>query len=667
MANKPALLFLAAAMLQLGGCGHQPVASQPPADHEKTLRYTVLMSTNKAGTQAVSTSGDTIMVDYEYNDRGRGPKTHTVIRLGADGIPLSLDTTGNDYFKVPIEERFSIDGNTARWKNTSESGEAAAGPLFSSMYGPPEELAILARALLGAPGNGLSLLPGGRATIRKVGDANLHGIHVVAYEIGGLGFSPFEIWLDDQQNLFGSVSAWQSTIREGFEADAKTLIDAQDARAGERIAQLASRYTHKPAESHLTIINARIFDPRSGTLSEPTAIEVDGNRIESIGIRRGRHLGDVLDAAGKVVLPGLWDMHTHLGDVDGMLNIAAGITSARDLGNDSDAIIELKRKIDSGVAIGPRIVLAGLVDGPGPFQGPTNILAGNEEEARKAVDFFADRKYEGLKIYSSVKPELVPILTKYAHERGLRVSGHIPAGMRASQAIDAGYDEIQHANMLFLNFMPDVTDTRTPARFTEVGKRAADLDFASGEVRAFINQLRDHGTVADPTLTIFENMFTARNGTVSPSYAMIADRMPPQVRRYFLSGGLPVPEGMDERYRASFQHMLEFVSELHRSGVKIVAGTDGLPGFTLHRELELYAQAGIPNADVLRIATLVPAQILKREKDLGTIEPGKLADLIIVDGNPLANISDIRRVVRVVKDGNVFDPAEIYRELGVSP
>jgi hypothetical protein len=380
---------LAALVLTIG-CAHQV----RQAEQAKTLRYTVLMSTNKAGTQVVSTHGDTVTVDYEYNDRGRGPKAHTVIRLGTDGIPLSLETTGNDYFKVPIEERFSIDGNTARWKNTSEEGEAAAGPLFASMYGPPEELAVLARALL-RHGNQYALLPGGQATIRKVGDTNLRGTHVTAYEIGGLGFSPFEIWLDDQQNLFGSVSAWQSAIREGFEADAKTLIDAQDSRAGERIAQLASRYTHKPTAARLTILNARIFDPRSGTLSAPTTINVEGNRIASIGVPQERNAADIFDAAGKVVLPGLWDMHTHLSDVDGMLDIAAGVTSARDLGNDSDTIIELKRKIDAGVAIGPRLVLAGLVDGPGPFQGPTNILAANEEEARKAVDFFADRNTKG--------------------------------------------------------------------------------------------------------------------------------------------------------------------------------------------------------------------------------------------------------------------------------
>jgi imidazolonepropionase-like amidohydrolase len=237
--------------------------------------------------------------------------------------------------------------------------------------------------------------------------------------------------------------------------------------------------------------------------------------------------------------------------------------------------------------------------------------------------------------------------------------------MRAEDAVDAGYDEIQHANMLFLNFMPDVTDTRTPARFTEVGKRAADLDLQSSEVRAFVEKLRTRGTVVDPTLAVFEGMFTARAGTLSPGYAMIADRLPPQARRYLLTGGLPVPDGMDEKYRASFAKMIDLVGDLYRSGVRIVAGTDGLAGFTLHRELELYAKAGIPPADVLRIATLVPAQILGREQDLGTIEPGKLADFIIVDGDPTKNISDIRRVRTVVKDGKVYDPREIYAVLGV--
>ena len=644
-------------LLFASACAHRPV-------QDNTRRYSVLMSTNVAGKQVVTTRGNETVVEYEFNDRGRGPKTHTVITLDERGIPSSMTVTGNDYMKQSVSEQLTTAGDVATWKNSAEAGEAKAGGFYSSMYGPPEELGILARALLKAGGR-LPVYPAGEATIRKVGEETVKGTHVVAYEIGGLGFTPFEVWLDDDLNFFATVSSWSSTIREGYEGEAKQLIAAQDKRAATRTGELSKRFTHTPTANRLSIVNARVFDPRTGTLSAPAIVNVEGNRIASIGSPMQWSAADVINASGKVLLPGLWDMHTHLGDTDGLLNIAAGITSARDLGNDPDTIADLKQKFESGEAIGPRLVLSGLVDGPGPFQGPTNLLAGDEEAARKAIDFLVERKYEGLKIYSSIKPELVPVMTRYAHENGLRVSGHIPAGMRASDAVDAGYDEIQHVNMLFLNFMPDVTDTRTPARFTEIAKRGADLDLNSAEVRAFIAKLKERGVVVDPTVTVFENMFTSRLGTPAPSYAMIVERMPPQVRRWFLTGGLPVPEGMDERYRASFRKMLDMVGTLHANGVTVVAGTDGLAGFTLHRELELYAQGGIAPKDVLRIATLTAAEVTKRDKELGTIEPGKLADFILVDGDPTTNISDIRKVTLVVKDGKVFRPAEIYGEMGI--
>jgi len=270
-----------------------------------------------------------------------------------------------------------------------------------------------------------------------------------------------------------------------------------------------------------------------------------------------------------------------------------------------------------------------------------------------------------LKIYSSIKTELVPVMTRYAHEKGLRVSGHIPAGMTASQAVDAGYDEIQHANMLFLNFMPDVKETRTPARFTEVASRGSELDVNSAEVRAFLEKLKSHHVAIDPTVNVFEAMFTARTGSMAPGYGDVAPRLPPQVRRGLMTGGLPVPEGKDIDYRAAFQRMLDLVKAAHDAGITIVAGTDGFAGFALHRELELYAQAGISPVEVLRIATLIPAQLLKRDKDLGTIEPGKLADFILVEGDPTKNISDVRKVVTTVKDGKVYDSRAVYAELGI--
>ena len=656
--------------LLAASCAHQvdrPEAgaapSAAPSAAGVTRRYTVLMSTNPAGSQVVTTRGDEVTVDFEFNDRGRGPKTHSVIRLDERLVPVSLETTGNDYYKTAIEERLSVADGMATWKNTAESGQAKSGAFYASMYGAPEEVGILVRAALKAGGT-MPMLPGGRATVRKVGEENVRGTHVTAYEIGGLGFQPWEVWLDDDLNFFGAVSSWSSTIREGFEAEAKQLIDAQEARSKERVGKLAERLTHVPAGNRLVVKNARIFDPVSGVVSAPATIVVEGNRIASVG--GGEAQGEVLDAQNRIVIPGLWDVHVHIDETSAMMNIASGITSARDLANDSDVIVALREKIDSGKAIGPRLVLAGLVDGRGPYQAPTNIQADTEEEGRKVIDYFAGRGYEGLKIYSSVKPELVPVLAKYAHERGLRVSGHIPAGMTASQAIDAGYDEIQHINMLFLNFWPEVKETRTPARFTEVAKRAADVDLQSAEVQAFIAKLKDRNIAVDPTVTGFEVMFTARAGALSPSFAMIADRLPPQIRRSLLTGGLPVPEGMDERYRASFRKLLDFIGAMHKAGVTIMAGTDDLPGFTLHRELELYVQAGIPPVEVLRLATLTPARVLNREKDLGTIAPGKLADFVILDGDPTQNISDVRRVVKVVKDGKVFSPSEIWRELGVN-
>jgi imidazolonepropionase-like amidohydrolase len=221
--------------------------------------------------------------------------------------------------------------------------------------------------------------------------------------------------------------------------------------------------------------------------------------------------------------------------------------------------------------------------------------------------------------------------------------------------------------MLFLNFRGDSLDTRTPLRFTEVAIHGADLDVDSDSVKGFIRLLRERDVVLDPTVAIFEDMFTARSGSTSPTFAAVAERMPPQVRRGFLAGGLPVSDGMDERYRESFRRMLDLVAALHRAGVRIVPGTDGLAGFTLHRELELYRDAGIPAVEVLRIATLGAASVAGRANELGSVEAEKLADLVLVDGDPTVDLSAIRRTRLVIKDGVLYDPAQLYAAIGVAP
>jgi hypothetical protein len=222
--------------------------------------------------------------------------------------------------------------------------------------------------------------------------------------------------------------------------------------------------------------------------------------------------------------------------------------------------------------------------------------------------------------------------------------------------------------MLFLNFFfDDVKDTRTPQRFIAVAERGAGLDLNSERVRSFVRLLKDRNVVIDPTLTAFEGLFTDRPGEVSASYAAIADRLPPQVRRSLLAGGLPVPDGKDALYHESQRATLRMTKLLYDSGITIVPGTDGLPGFTLHRELELYAQAGISAPEVLRIATLGAARVARRDQELGSITPGKLADMVLIDGDPATRISDVRHPTLIIKDGVIYEPAALYKALGIKP
>jgi len=559
--------LLALLAIFVAACAH----TTPP----QTQTRAFIMGGHRAGTETVIASGNTRTIDFEFNDRGRGPKTHTVMTTDAHSVTTSLKIEGNDYLKAPVTETFA----NGAWSNGAENGNAGkAGALYVSMYGPPEENGVIARALLAAPNQRLTLLPAGEASIRKAGELRVSAggksQRVTCYEITGFGFTPGPVWLDDRNELFASASSWSSVIADGWDSVIPQLLEAQDKWRDEAVVRTAARLTHTPAGGGIVITNARLFDPVSMTTTPGTTIVIRGNRIEAVGAGIAAPAGlERIDAQGRTVIPGLWDMHTHNSADDGLLDIANGITSVRDLANDTDFLLDLRKKWDSGVAIGPRVVMAGIIDGPGKFAGPTKVLVDNEEQARAAVDNYAKLGYEQIKIYSSVKPELVPVIARRAHERGLRVSGHVPAFMRAEDAVRDGYDEIQHTNFLFLNFWPDIQDTRTPIRFTSVAERAALLDLQSPPVQAFLNLLREKKIVIDPTVSIFEGMFTSRKGTMSPSYAMVADRLPPQVRRGYLAGGLAVSEGMDQRYRDSFRNVLAMVKALYDNHIPIVAGT----------------------------------------------------------------------------------------------
>jgi imidazolonepropionase-like amidohydrolase len=666
-----ATVILASPLLIAGGSPPRPTGGLAPG---KELSYTVFLSSRPGGRVTFRTeAGGESVLTVKISDRGRGQDLTTRMRLDDAGVPLAMHVTGGDYWKNPVEEVFELKNGRASWRNNAESGERAlTGPAFYLSRENGQELGLLARALLQAEGNRLPLLPEGEARIEPFGEARIKAgeeartVHL--YAISGLNYAPMYVWMDDQGFFFASYDGYLTVVREGWEDSVPALVKSQGAVDLERDKALAARLARRPAAG-IAIRGARLFDPETGKSRPGMTVVIAGDRIRAVG-RDGRVRipagAEVVEARGKALLPGLWDMHQHLTPPDGLLDIAAGVTSSRDMGNDLDTLLELRRRWGSGEAIGPRVLMACVIDGPGPYAAPTKVLPTTEAEAVAWVDRFAAAGCVQIKIYSSFDPKLVPAVVARAHSLGLRISGHIPFGMTAEQAVREGFDEVQHANFLFLNFIPGV-DTRTAARMSAVGEHAAELDLKSEPVRAFLRLLKERGTVIDPTVNTYEPLFMGRPGEISPSLAPVATRLPLPVRRSLMGGSLPIPKGMEGRFRDSFQAVLAMVKALRDAGIPIVAGTDAMAGFTLHRELEDYVAAGLTAPEALRAATLVPARVMKLDRDLGTITPGKLADLILVNGDPASRIGDIRRVVVTIKGGTMYDAAELYRSMGVKP
>jgi imidazolonepropionase-like amidohydrolase len=648
---------------------------------QDTIRYTVMMAKGPAGyTKAWTDASGARNYYTEWNDRGRGPAITQRVMLGRDGFPVSVDIQGVDYLKSPVEEHYVARSVTqagapwqASWKNNAESTSVARpAPAYDL---PINDVSIDVFEPLLLKAGQLPLLPQGEARAEKVRDVRvtIDGVPrtLTLYAVHGFGFTPSTFWADERGNNVAFGSSWWMTIRQGLESVQPQLLRAQASYDSARGSELARKLIRAPKKV-VAFRNAMVYDADSARMRAHRTVIVRGNRIAAVGPDGGVPIpadAEVVDVTGRTLLPGLWDMHVHLSDDDGLQHLAAGVTSVRDLANDIDETLKRKKAFEAGTLIGPRMNIAGFIDGPGPYAGPTKVLVSTADSARAWVNRYADLGYQQIKVYSSLDTALVAPIIATAHKRGLRVSGHVPNGMTAEEFVRAGADELQHVNFLFLNFWRDsVKDTRTPERFTAPAQRAALLDLQSPRVQRFIQLLRDRGTVIDPTLVTFEGMLVGRPGRMDPGSAEVAERMPPVIRRGMVAGGgLPVPDSLDQRYRDSYTAFGRMVKAMYEAGVKIVAGTDGFSGFALHRELELYSAAGIPNLDVLKIATIDAARVMKRDKELGSIAPGKLADLIIVDGRPDLRIADIRRVVYVMKDGKVYDPAQLYGAVGVAP
>lgn len=629
----------------------------------------ILFQGNVQGSETVAPAGtDSVRAEYSFNDRGRGDHIIATWKLDAAGVPIEYSGSGNDYMKAAVAETFSLSNGTAKWHSRSEQGEKAvqAESFYVPANAPPEFTAVLARALLKASGHTLPLLPAGDAHISEVetdGDLTL-------YAITGLDFSPTPVWLDHAGNLGAVISGWFAVLPVARAGSLEKLTAAQTKANSAWSARLAKQLTHIPT-GDLLIRNARLFDPRDLSVTPGTSVLIRTGHVVRIGPDStvdAKEGAEVIDAAGKFLMPGLWDNHQHFSDNDGALDLANGVTSSRDMANDLEDFPARVVRFDAGTELGPHVFKAGIIDGTGPLAGPTRMRVDTPAEALKDVAWYADHGYGQIKIYSSVKPELVPIIADAAHARGLRVSGHVPAFMSAQMFVEAGADEIQHLNFIVLNFLFDqIKDTRGTTRFTAVGEHARELGPDNEKVREFIRFLKAHHTVLDPTMSVFEGMLSGNPAQPSPGLGKIVARFPAQVRRSQLSGALAVPEGKEAAYKEAFPSMLRLLKMLHDAGITMVPGTDALSGYTLLHELELYVRAGIAPAQVLRMATLTSAQVVGVDRERGTIAPGKLADMVLIDGDPTVHIEDIHKATIVIKDGHVFHPAQIEKALGIAP
>jgi hypothetical protein len=607
---------------------------------------------------------------FDFNDRGRGPHLEEDITLNSSDIIEKLQITGHNYYKDTVNEVFSITKNIANWKSTSEEGSAKVEdqPFFvgvNSTYGNTE---LLIKKLLSEPDKSTEILPGGTAKITEVMKVPVNDtITLNLIELTGFNFSPDYYWIDNEYRFFAFVSPWFRCIRTGYDVLSPRLLKIQTEKQKEYFSKLAEQLREIPS-GDLVIRNVNLFDANKGVILENKTVIIHGNKIQKIlsGDTVIPEASVIIDGTNKTLLPGLFDNHTHTMErYEGILSMAAGVTSVRDMGNSLD-FPQLKEEFDNNKSIGPRVLMIyGLIDKAGPYTALIGKTVNSLEKGLEAIDYYHEKKYDRIKFYSSLEPEWIKPLAAKAHSLNMKTGGHIPAHMLARQAVIDGYDEISHINMIVLNFLSDTIDTRTPLRFSMVGKYACDMDLKSEGFKEFMKLLKDKNVVIDPTVSVFEGLLTGKPGNPDPILEPVIDRIPLQIRRSYSIGSFPVPEGMEAKYKASFNKLLEIIHELYINGITILPGTDEMQGFTLHKELENYVKAGISPAEVLRMATIISARVIGVENELGSIEECKLADLIVVDGNPLNNISDIRRVELVIKDGNIYNPADLYSAIGV--
>lgn len=664
----------ALAVLLLGLCSPAFAAEPDATSH----RWSIFQNNEAVGHLLAEQHGNTVDIEYFVDQNGRGPKHRERVVFGDGGLPVEWTIKGTSLMGGEVNERFRFGNGTATWVSQADSGEMPLDkPLpYIVNDGSPWASGFYAGYLASLPGRETKILPSGSMRLEVLDPVSIQRedgqLELRPRQVVGAYLDPGFVFVDGAGAMVAIVSGGSIVLLDEYRDIHDELKVAAKNLQARRLAALQKSLAHGGGRQ-IDIENVRLFDPASGEVGPPSTVSIRGERIA--GIRpfeagaeapAGERL--VVQGDGGVLIPGLHDMHSHSTAVSGLYYLAAGVTSTRDMGNDNKQLEKLVSQIQRGQLAGPRITRAGFIEGSSPYSARNGILADSQEEALAAVDWYADRGFFQIKLYNSFNPDWVAAVAKRAHDRGLKVTGHIPAFSSPDRNIREGYDEIAHINQLMLGWLlEEGEDTRTPLRLTAM-QRAADLDLHSDTVRATIELMQDRGIAMDTTAVILERLMMSRAGTVIEADEPFLSRMPIGYQRYRKRTYVPLESREeDARYARAFQRILETIDLLYESGITLLPGTDDTTGFTVHRELELYHRAGIDAADVLRMATLDAASYLGRASDLGTIEVGKLADVVLLADDPTQDISAVRRPRMVVKGGALYLPGEIYHSLGIAP
>ena len=622
-------------------------------------------------------NGDLILtskIDLPFAEQEKKPAVNATLRMKHDFTPKGFEIKGPTLLEIEENTKVVIQAKTASVQDRGPEAtvELPRNSFTLSGYVPLAMEMMLVRYWLThrRPGS-IRLLPNGEALVELRGKDRV----IVAgkptvlsrYHLSGKnwrgGWGRQTLWLDSEDRLVAAVNLGSDietnlyAFRDGYESSQSFFLKRTVEDAIDRLTKIADRLSPK-TPSPLVLTGATLIDVTGKPPIANSAVVIEGDRILSVGPRATAKIpsgAKVVDVSGRFLLPGLWDMHSHFYQVEfGPTYLAAGITSARDVGNDIEFGTSMRDAAKQKRGLGPRMLLAGYIDGKSDYHS-FDVQVETPEEARAAVQRYKNAGYELIKIRDQVKLETLKVITAEAHRLGMRVVGHIPDGMNALQAVEAGMDEISHLNYVETGFFPNRARNNPPV----------SINLESANSKRALEFFKKHGTVVDPTIAVLELMLRPKNVPIESFEAGVTKVAPELVVQINMKG-----ESADQAagLRAVLDVMLKIIGGLHRAGVPIVAGTDvGVPAHTLHRELELYVKAGLTPLEAIQAATITPARAMKVDNEVGTIEPGKRADLMVLDANPLDNISNIRRVRYVIAQGRLFDSAKLWESVGFKP